>query len=243
MSQDFNIFIISLTTATERQESCARQLDKLNLAYEIKLFKRTETIEVDEYNRGKRLRKYGYDLLSGEIGAFLSHREIWRMAAESSKPTLILEDDFLVEDHSFPNHIADMVDKIDTLGIVRFQAIFEKKTQTVTKIFDLDLVTYSGNPSGATAYMVSPQSAQTLYNRTKEIFIPVDDFIDHEWRHGMVVHGLIPYPISTTEAHSEIGTRNKPEQGILVKLRIEINKLPDSLRGKWFYLTHHFFKL
>ena len=102
-------------------------------------------------------------------------------------------------------------------------------------------MTYSGNPSGTTAYMVSPDAAKTLRNRTKEIIIPVDDFIDHEWRHGMVVYGLLPYPISTTELESEIGTRNKPQQNILMKLSTEVNKLPDSTRGKWFKIKKMFY--
>jgi len=240
-SQTFDIYVISLTTATERQRSAAKQLDKLGLEYQIKQFERTNTIDIDEYNRKKRLRKYGYDLLPGEIGCFLSHRTIWKTVIDRNRPALILEDDFLINNQSISEHLNKILTKINQLKVVRFHAIFEKKVTSHGKITNLDLVTYSGNPSGATAYMVSPDAAKTLRNRTKEIIIPVDDFIDHEWRHGMVVYGLLPYPISTTELESEIGTRNKPQQNILMKLSTEVNKLPDSTRGKWFKIKKMFY--
>ncbi|MBT3717713.1 MAG: glycosyltransferase family 25 protein [Gammaproteobacteria bacterium] len=236
MEQNFNILIISLTTAIDRQHSVSSQLDKFGLKYEIKLFKRTETTTSNEYNRKKRLRKYGYDMLPGEIGAFLSHRETWKIAKAKNNPTLILEDDFLIQDNSFPEHINSIKEEIPQLGVVRLQAIFDKKTHSIHKVNSLDLVTYTGNPSGATAYLVSPAAASNLYDKSQEIFIPVDDFIDHQWRHEIIIHGLIPYPIGTTDVHSEIGTRNKPKQSLLKKLSIELNKLPDSLRGKWFHM-------
>jgi len=238
MTQKFDIFIISLHGASDRQKSVVGQLDELNLNYNIRLFNRTTTLNIPEYNQKKRLANFGYDMLPGEIGCFLSHRKIWKQTAKGDKPTLILEDDFMISDPSIEDHINKIIESPLKFNIIRLQGINKKKHTSINTSLELNLVTFSGNPAGSTAYLITPQASNTLLSKTTEFFIPIDDFIDNEWRHGITIYGLLPYPVQTISAESEIGPRNKPNFSFLTKVRIETIKTINSIRR----MTHSLIK-
>ncbi len=223
--QEYRILIISLHESKHRQQSVIKQLDELSLSYEIKLFDRTKTIDIKEYDKKRRLRLYGYDMQPGEVGVFLSHRVLWKSIMQSNLPALILEDDFLITHKSIDKILSQIAKINNQYNIVRFQTCFENERHVLTSVVDLDLVSYSkSKQGGATAYFINPKSAEKLYQNTHRFYMPADDFIDSEWAHNVLIYGLYPPPITVSGITSEIGERQKPSMSSLRKIWREINR-------------------
>jgi len=94
--QKYNILAIAQPTEVERRQHLDEMLSALNMHYE--LVKTSPPVPRDQwhqvgFNHKKSRTLLGRDLSCGEIGCFLSHRAAWKLAAESDRPSLILEGD------------------------------------------------------------------------------------------------------------------------------------------------------
>jgi len=92
------IFVVNLPENTARLVAIERQLQALNLAYEILPAIRGKSLTSEErqrdYDQRRGFRTYGRTLSSGELGCALSHIAIYRKVAESNiTHALVLEDD------------------------------------------------------------------------------------------------------------------------------------------------------
>ena len=228
-----HITVISLRDAADRHKSVRKQMGAAGVHdFELKLFERFAGESHPNYDPKARLAKFGYALLNGEIGCFDSHRRVWKEASRRSEPTLILEDDFsLIDPEGFA--LSELV-CTEEACVVRLHGIFEKQLVELDQICNRSLVSYEGNPAGTLAYVVSPKAADVLYQESERFFVPVDDFIDQEWRHGLIVQGLVPYPFQATGDDSCIGERKKPKFSVVEKARIEFFKGLESLKSRRF---------
>lgn len=232
LKQNFNIFVISLPESKDRQKSAIKQLEKFSLQYKIRLFDRTTTIEIGEYNQKKRLQSYGYDMQPGEIGVFLSHRALWKEVIKSNQPAVILEDDFLITNHSICHLLSEINNLNDRYGLIRLQTCFQNKVRPLLTIINTNLVTYSkSKQGGATAYFIRPYVAEKLLHKTQAFYMPVDDFMDTECLHKNFIYGLYPMPITITNVESEIGVTRKPKMALNIKIKRELYRLPIALKS------------
>ena len=228
----FVVDIISLVDSTDRHAAALAQLGQFPVATEVHKFTRYPSLKHPCYDQKTRLERFGYDLLAGEIGCFDSHRKIWALAANRDVNTLILEDDFRLTGSDFFSLLASEDSK--EASIIRLQGTFEKKYSVLESKSGFQVVCFEGRPAGTVAYFITPLAAKILLQASSKFYVSVDDFIDQEWRHGIIVKGLLPYPIFTTDDDSTIGKRKKPKFDICKKLQIEFFKGVESLKNRSF---------
>ncbi len=229
--------VISLESAHKRRKTVRDLLEDTRLdwsflnAVDGKLLKTTP-----EYNAAKVKRLLGFNLTPNEIGCFLSHKNAWAKCAELNETILILEDDFLLrEDYDKAIYIA--LNKLQNWEILRLQSLFDSPHKLVNQIDGFQLTENLTDPIGATAYLIKPQAATVLLKHSREIFEPVDHFLEHSKYHGLRFKALKPYPISITGVCTTI--EDRPERAPTTKLnkiKRSINRVIDRLINSkpWF---------
>jgi glycosyl transferase family 25 len=193
-----------------------------------------------EYDQRTRLRLYGYGLTPGEIGCFLSHRNAWKRCSEGTKPMLILEDDFefrvpLVHLASLLSAIGEALASQSDRSFVRLAAVSPVPTKTLIPLAsEYDLVSYAADPSGTAAYLLTPAAAAALLRHSSKFFLPVDDYIAHEYLHGVEGLGVQPYPVSCRLLSSTIEGRQQTVLSRWDKVRREFFRIPFAI-SRWRY--------
>lgn len=190
-----------------------------------------------EYRKSKVKRLLGFELTPNEIGCFLSHKQAWQVCLNKNRPTLIFEDDFILLPH-FEETIRCLLNDFHDWQIIRLQALVKSEFETIKNINEISIVKNFSDPLGATAYIIKPEAAKVLIDHAKDIFEPLDHYLEHESKHGLEVLAVNPYPVDISRAPSTIADRpddRKPIKGISKKLR-SINRLLDRVFAKdpWF---------
>lgn len=157
------------------------------------------------YDPHKVKRLLGFELTPKEIGCYLSHMAAWRSCVAHQKPTLIFEDDFVVEPH-FETVVNALVQSREDWEIVRLQALCSSASNCVKKFSDFALVHNHSDPLGATAYLVKPESAQRLLDASTYIYEPLDHYIEHHQKHGQKMLAAIPYPVTVADPTRQTST-------------------------------------
>ena len=178
------------------------------------------------YQGAKVQRLLGFELTAREIGCYLSHMKAWEKCVENNRPTLIFEDDFVVQPHL--EQVLDLLlQEPCDWDIVRLQALCDSPHVLVKDAGNFQLVKNDSDPLGATAYLVNPRSARQLLARSADIFEPLDHYIEHHEKHGLTMLAVKPYPITVvdeTRATSTISDR--PERGSIKGMR--------KIRRSWY---------
>ena len=95
-----------------------------------------------------------------EIAVRFSHLEVWKKSVKLNIPILVLEDDF-----AFENNIDESINfaskHFDSWQVLRLQALFESKYETLIEENNIKLVKNHSDPLGCTVYFVKPSSAKT----------------------------------------------------------------------------------
>jgi glycosyl transferase family 25 len=190
-----------------------------------------------EYDSRKVKRLLGFEMTPNEIGCFLSHKKAWRACLESNQPTLIFEDDFVLLPH-FESVLKILLTEFQDWQLVRLQALTETSHDTVQKIGDLTVVKNHADPLGATAYIVKPEAAAILVEHARDIYEPLDHFLEHKTKHGVEILAVKPYPVDISRAPSTISDRpddRKSIRGMRKKIR-SLNRTLDRIFSKdpWF---------
>ena len=146
------------------------------------------------HDRKKVAKLLGFELTNTEIGCFLSHRQAWLECISSNQITLIFEDDFILEPH-FQESIDILLAKYLDWDIARLQGLRDSKHQPIKKCGHTEVVINSNDPLGATAYLIKPRSAKVLLDCSKQIFEPLDHFLEHRKKHGLRIVAIKPYPV------------------------------------------------
>lgn len=164
------------------------------------------------YNAKKVRKLLGFELTPKEIGCYLSHMECWRACVRKKQITLIFEDDFIVEP-IFGEVLEKIMQCNVSWDIVRLQALVDSSFQVVADFENFKLVKNKTDPLGATAYLVNPRSAQALLENSKEIYEPLDHYIEHVEKHGMIMTAIYPYPVTVFDKTRSTSTiTDRPER-------------------------------
>jgi glycosyl transferase family 25 len=214
--------VISLTNALERRQIAQSEMTRSGLSWEFldAIDGRLLQNSPPEYNSKKVKALQGFELTPSEVGCFLSHRAAWRWCIELNQNVLVLEDDF----HFLP-HLQEVLSTLDAhpgdWDIVRLQALVDTGKTEYKNFGTFRLIHTHGDPLGATAYIISPQSAKILLNRSSSIFEPLDHYLEHKARHGLEVLACHPYPVTITGAPTTIADRpgREPINGMKKRIR------------------------
>lgn len=197
------IFVISLPQATARRQSIARQMEKAGLDYSF-----VDGVQVDAdhlsgtgYSEKGRLFRYGYSMLTGEVGCFLAHRAAWKTVQAQNEKCLILEDDAVIS--GLTDALLASLDNAP-YPLVRLAGVFEKKHKFIGKTA---YAKYWGDPAGTAAYVLAPQAAGRLLDKSASFYMAVDDFIEARQLHGVNTYAYLPYPVRQADMDSHIGLR------------------------------------
>jgi glycosyl transferase family 25 len=221
------------------------QFTKLGLEYSFLDAVRVEGWP-DCYDRCKRLRSYGFDLIRGEIGCYLSHRKAWQELLDSDAPYIcVLEDDVGLHD-DFVAGMEALCECADEWDFVRIFSLFEREG-AVLKILRSGhkLLDFFDQPRGMQGYLINREAAKRLLKCTTTMIHPIDDAIDREWEHGLRLYGIRPYIVSEHQFPSSIGERTRSKLTWAVKISREFYRIAPSLkkeigilRKRWRYRRH-----
>lgn len=198
--QTLQILVISLKHSTARQAKVTSEMAKTRLDWRFMDAVDGSKLDLSAvpYNESKVRRMQGYTLTSREIGCYLSHMKCWQACVEQGLPTLIFEDDFVLQPH-FEQVLATLVNDYRDWQIVRLQALEDKADAQVAEFGAYRLVRNDGDPLGATAYLVNPASARKLLDESRELYEPLDHFIEHHEKHGLQMLAIKPYPVTVVD--------------------------------------------
>ncbi|MCB4435514.1 glycosyltransferase family 25 protein [Alteromonas sp. McT4-15] len=195
----FPIFVINLATSPERWESASSRLKALNLKaerFDAVLGKALTSEEVESFYDAEANRKYHHrNLTAGEIGCYISHRNVWqKMIDENIARCLILEDDLTIDDK-----LIEVLSHIEGLSKWDMIKIFDNRDVPFQEEIKLDDTYTLGNftkvPNCALGYALSLEGAKKLLKR-KNFFRAVDVDIQIHSEVGISIFGIKPYRIS-----------------------------------------------
>jgi glycosyl transferase, family 25 len=231
--------VISLIRSPQRREKVKSELSKTNLDWSFldAVDGSQMQFPIPEYNSRKVRRLLGFDLTKNEIGCFLSHKKAWQKCLEGNQATLIFEDDFILLPH-FEKSIEVLLTEFNDWQLIRLQSLANSSEVVVRTIGDISIVKNLSDEVGATAYILKPAAAKILIEHARDIYEPLDHFLEHRKKHGVEMLAVKPYPVDITKAQSTISDRpedRKPIKGIRKKIR-SLNRALDKVFSKdpWF---------
>lgn len=190
-----------------------------------------------EYQSHKVKSLLGFEMTPNEIGCFLSHKKAWQICVNKNQPTLIFEDDFILLPH-YQNTLQLLLAEFHNWQLIRLQALAMTQHDIIKTIGDISIVKNHEDPLGATAYIIKPEAAKILIEHAKDIYEPLDHFLEHRKKHGVEILAVKPYPVDISKAQSTISDRpedRKPIRGLRKRMR-SLNRLLDRVFAKdpWF---------
>ncbi|MXN79280.1 glycosyl transferase family 25 [Burkholderia sp. 4701] len=199
---------ISLQRATERRKSMVAQMQQHDIdgrffdAVEIQ--GRVE--DVPGYNAAARRFFYGTPLTKGQIGCYLSHREVWKqLVASRDDAWCVMEDDIILLE-GFKAATEELLVHRDAWDIVRLYGIFENpqiefaSLPSGTKMMWMDV-----HPLGTQCYVITRKAAERMLESTEKIQYPIDDAIDKNWKHKLRLYITSPEFVADGDFSSMIG--------------------------------------
>ena len=210
--------VISLKRSEARRAAFTVLLEQSDLDWEI--LDAIDGLQLQstppEYHEEKVIRLLGFPLSASEIGCFLSHRLAWARCVERERPTLILEDDF-----TFTRHFHELLSKVmvsyQDWDILRLQGITETSDSTLVEHPNFRIVENHGDPLGAAAYILKPSAAKKLIQTSRDIYEPLDHFLEHRQKHGVKIIAIKPYPVIIKGESSTI--LDRPERKAIHGIR------------------------
>jgi glycosyl transferase, family 25 len=202
---NLQIYVISLLRSPDRRANAAKELAAMPYSWEF-----LDAVDgskfasaAREYDKGRVMRLLGFELTNSEIGCFLSHKKAWSKCVENGCPTLIFEDDFAIK-NNFMEALDIAINKFTSWEIFRLQGLADSGHTEIASFGANKIVKNLADPLGSTAYIVTPNSARVLLQKSSAIFEPLDHFLEHKKYHGLQVYALKPYPVGVSGDSSTI---------------------------------------
>lgn len=197
------VYVINLDCAEDRMLSMDQQLSAIDVNYEripaIKGNSLTETEINIEYSAALNKKYFRADLSLGEIGCYISHKNVWRkMVAENIEFAVILEDDMIIENNFIK--LFSLTETLKKYDLIKLADNRNHQPKKITKLEQpFELINFTKIPNCATGYTISLAGAKKLLSR--ELFYrPVDIDMQFCQELGLSVYGLRPYPINENKS-------------------------------------------
>ncbi len=232
--KSFDIVVISLLRSSGRRAAACHQLDATLLPWSFLNAVDGAALASlpPEYDGRTRLRNYGRPMSIGQIGCFMSHRMAWKQCVQANRPMLVLEDDFLLElDLAEVLRLAEA--NMQHFDLLKLQGLnLKQKFTVVKKCGDHQLVRHHHSPMGTTAYIIKPEIARLLLEKSRHFHAPIDDFLDHDWIHGLKILSLLPYLVKASGDPSTIACLTVDKLNRWEKMLLRLRRLPRSVRRR-----------
>ncbi len=169
---------------------------------------------------------YPFPLKSGEIGCFLSHRQIWAEIVRRGAPAaLIIEDDAGLDPINFGPALDMAMDHIETLGYIQFQTRAPKGSKALVGTRGTaTLIVPEIGGLRTTAQLVSGWAAAHLLSLSETIDRPVDTFVQSHWHTGLRPAVLYPSGISEIAHTLDGSTIQAQKKTLWFKLSREVSR-------------------
>ena len=216
--EPLQLHVINLPGSVERRKSMEAQAAALGLS--LVFFEavngRAAHPLFDHVNVRKRQARKGRPFRPGELGCWASHYLLWQRCVASGKPMIVLEDDIFL-DARFPEMLHALPLVPADVGYFRLHA--EDRSSVAWRRFgDFVLHRYWNNPSCTFGYYLAPVAAERFLRHATEWVVPVDDYMDLAWLHGVKCLGLKPGMVSGGDVFdSTIRADSKEKVGVGVQ--------------------------
>ncbi len=249
------VFVISLPEAKDRRTRMTKIFNEMGLDFEFVDAvdgRQFDVLNHPNYDAPKRLRSFGRHMTGGEIGCFLSHKNIYLRMIEQSIPcALILEDDFILRDNflSVLKKIKARPIPFDMIRFLGSPKLERLKLRNVYKIDDIHhLVRHTGMPGGAHATLMSIAGAHKLLKHMEKTALPIDALMGRNWKTGInwftVRPGLAAQDLSFESSIGEERFNDTKDTKGLTKLFYPITrswfKFRENIGKKYWHALHYF---
>ncbi len=173
-----DVYVINMDRNPERLDFMTERLNSLGIE-----FKRVEAVDgsalseeyIDEF-REESKRPTGWKL--GQIGCFLSHREVWKQIVASDKEyAVVFEDDLHIAD-SIKNIFSDLSWIPRDADVVRLENTTNwVRMKKVGKVQQRDLCLLNSDSWCTGAYIVSQKAADFLIKQDRSLWLPSDTYM------------------------------------------------------------------
>ncbi len=224
------VFVLHLIRATGRRDNAHSLLDTCGLPGDIWPAVDGSTMSSTELSAivGAQLfaPTYPFGLKSGEVGCFLSHRQIWaEMQMRDADAALIIEDDAAIDLAIFPAALRLASANIADLGYIQLQT---RPPQGATQVIDTSGACQLTVPRLAglrtTAQVVSRDAAAHLLKLSDRMDRPVDTFVQSHWHTGLRPAMIHPSGISDIADQLDGSTIQSGRKSPMEKLTREIQR-------------------
>lgn len=196
-------FILHLTRARGRRENAHALLDTCGLPGEIWAAVDGSALEpadlASETSSNLFEPAYPFKLKTGEIGCFMSHRQIWaEIVRRGLDCALVLEDDVSLDSELFPKALALAVRNVVAYGYVQLQ---NRPAKGPARLIDQEgrcrLTLPVVAPVRASAQLISQKAAVRLLKHAQRFDRPVDTYVQSHWHTGLRPAVIYPAGVST----------------------------------------------
>lgn len=197
MMQSLSIQMINLVRANKRRTAMIKQLDHLNLDYQIfsAIDGKKEADKLAHHVDNTAFQRHtGRKILPGEIGVYMSHITLWQEFLLTKKDILlVLEDDVIFHD-DFNVALRAALDAKLHWDFLKLNKIRAKQPICQKRIGQYHINAYIGPATGLGAYLIGRDLIEELLPKMLPISRPIDHELDrihiHKFRH----FGLEPFP-------------------------------------------------
>lgn len=184
-------FVLHLVRATARRENAQSLLASCGMEGEVWAAVDGRAMSSSDLSAcvGARIfaPTYPFALKTGEIGCFLSHRQIWaEILRRDLDYALIIEDDAEIAPEVFSAALKLARDHVAQLGYIQLQT---RPPQGPANLIDINgaatLVVPRVGGLRTTAQMLSRAAAERLLRLSEAFDRPVDTFVQSHWHTGL----------------------------------------------------------
>lgn len=201
-------YVVSLKRAENRREYITKHVSDLKLDYTI-MDAVDGRLLTDEYLGANcdmnEVNKYRWWLTNDMIGCALSHYNVYEAFLKTdNKACFVVEDDVWLPDN-IKEILAEIEKNVDGAEVVLLYHFSNKpaklSTQGVVKILNTDLMfPVEGYPATTTAYIITRDAAQKMYNKIKPLAVGPDSW-DYYYDRGCFDSFKVQYPLLVKTKH------------------------------------------
>ncbi|CAH6794199.1 Epitope biosynthesis protein [Vibrio chagasii] len=224
-----NIFVINLTSSTERRENISRQLNSLSLPFDI--FPAVDGRAspphplLKHYNDELSQTFRAKTLTPGQLGCYASHFLLWQKCVDLGQPIIVLEDDALLFETPFLNFIRDSSGLPKKIECVRLFKNKRRKFSSYSawKCNSTNIHKFTKGHMSATGYFLTPSGAEKLLQHSNQWYMAVDIYMDRFWKNNVECYGTEEACLTNDpKFESDIGyTKRTATRSLLKKFKRE----------------------
>ncbi len=201
------VFVINLKQDTDRRAIMQDRLEPTGVPFEFIDAvdgRKFDLANTPCYNRAKRLRYFGRDMIGGEIGCLLSHLKIYeKMNKENIPYAVILEDDVVFEPE-FKSVLEKLCETHVPWDVVRFlgsEKVYARGCRKIAPLFEKYwMARLPTAPGGAHGYILTLKAARIMIKHMKTNWVPIDTLQGRIWETGIETLVLYPAPLYIDDA-------------------------------------------